>query len=395
MLNHNPEAAYIAALLHRHGYNAYLVGGRVRDTLRRRLGQCGAYGDDCDMATDAYPADILRVCAAHVTHTDGAGYGCVSVTVDGVRCDVTTLRTDGVYRDARRPSHVAYTRDLARDLLRRDFTVNAMAVDLNSGALHDPTRGASDVHAHIIRTVGDPLRRFNEDALRILRALRFASRLGYDIESDTAAAMCAVRRNLCYVSRERVTAEVWGILCGGAAYDVWVRCGGALCGILPRMGEVDGELLRRMPDTSDALLRMALLLRAMGEVAVPRVLLLSNDQARVLTTLLSRADEPLCDVVDVRRMLRTHGESVTARLLEWSTLLHGIPERCDIPRILSCAAARCHTLAMLAVNGRDALDAGLRGVDVGVALNALLDDVIAERLPNDRDALLDRLTTTA
>ena len=176
------------------GHEAWCVGGAVRDAL------LGREPGDWDVTTSAPPEAVLSLFAPHALPT-GLRHG--TVTVGGGRgVEVTTFRRDGTYRDHRRPDHVEFTPSLTEDLARRDFTVNAMAVSLR-GEVSDPFHGREDLSAGLLRAVGDPDRRFEEDALRILRGLRFASRLGFAIEPDTAAAIRRGAPLLRHIAPER------------------------------------------------------------------------------------------------------------------------------------------------------------------------------------------------
>ena len=200
-------------ILEQHGYAAYLVGGCVRDACR------GAQPYDWDIATSALPAEILKVFADFRTIPTGLRHGTVTVRMDGEPLEITTFRSDGVYTDHRRPDGVTFVDDLQADLVRRDFTVNAMAYNPRVG-LVDLFGGCDDLEKGILRAVGDPDRRFDEDALRILRALRFAARFGFAIEARTGAAMRRKAHLLACVSRERVFEELKKLLMGAYAGKV-------------------------------------------------------------------------------------------------------------------------------------------------------------------------------
>ncbi len=164
------------------GWEAYVVGGAVRDALR------GCPAGDWDITTNAEPAQVERVFAGERLIETGLKHGTVTVLLDGLPLEITTYRVDGDYTDHRRPDAVRFTRSLREDLLRRDFTMNALAYNPQTG-LVDICGGAEDVARGIVRCVGEPDRRFQEDGLRILRALRFASVLGFQIAPETAAAI--------------------------------------------------------------------------------------------------------------------------------------------------------------------------------------------------------------
>jgi len=186
------------------GFSLFLVGGAVRNLV------LGTGLKDFDLASDALPQDVQAL-FPHVIPT-GIQHGTVTLVHRGEHFEITTFRLDGSYSDARRPDSVAFTPDILEDLTRRDFTINAMALDLSDLSLLDPHNGRSDLAAGIIRTVGAPLERFGEDGLRIVRGIRFAAQLGFHIESDTYAAMKLCLDKLAKVSIERFRDELFKTL---------------------------------------------------------------------------------------------------------------------------------------------------------------------------------------
>lgn len=193
------------ALLEAQGYEVYIVGGAVRDLI------LGKIPDDFDITTNALAEDIERVFSEFKTIPTGIKHGTVSVIIYGHLVEITTYRLDGDYKDHRHPENVSFTGNLSLDLLRRDFTVNAMAYSPKRG-LVDEHGGVSDIKRKVIRCVGDPYERFSEDALRIMRALRFSVKLGFDIEENTLKAAVEKRADLGYVSKERINAELSKLL---------------------------------------------------------------------------------------------------------------------------------------------------------------------------------------
>ena len=217
------------------GKQAFVVGGFVRDALR------GAPPHDVDMTTDALwyqTRDIFIERGYHVVET-GARHGTVTVFVGGRPVEITTFRTDGTYSDHRRPDSVRFVRNVEDDLARRDFTVNAMAWSPTAG-LVDPFGGRADLEAGLVRAVGDPDRRFEEDALRVLRGVRFASKLGFLVEEETGAAMRAHGSDLSHVAIERIASEYDGIVQGpgaATALRTWADVAAyAVPAIIPMIG---------------------------------------------------------------------------------------------------------------------------------------------------------------
>ena len=193
-------ALKIAEMLAAAGFQSWIVGGCVRDLLR------GEKPSDWDLCTTATPDEIMKVFPRTVP--TGIEHGTVTVLFPKSQYEVTTLRGEGAYTDGRHPDSVEFTTDLTRDLARRDFTINAMAVDLTTGIVHDPFHGLDDLQNKVIRCVGDPMERFAEDGLRILRAARFCATLGFDLDKKTEAAIVLNVETFVKVSMERVHAEI-------------------------------------------------------------------------------------------------------------------------------------------------------------------------------------------
>ena len=215
------------------GFEACLVGGCVRDSL------LGRTPGDWDLATAALPEQTEAVFAGERMVETGRKHGTVTLLLEGLPLEITTYRTESGYADHRHPDAVAFTPSLEADLARRDFTVNAMA-RTRSGALIDPFGGQADLRAGIIRCVGEPAARFGEDALRILRALRFAAGLDFSLEPATAAAALALRQSLELVSRERCAAELSKLLCGPGARRILTEYWEIPAVVLPELAPMAG-----------------------------------------------------------------------------------------------------------------------------------------------------------
>jgi putative nucleotidyltransferase with HDIG domain len=203
-LSIHPLLKEIAAIFIRHGKQVFLVGGAVRDMFR------GKEAQDWDLATDALPEEVIAL--FHKVIPTGIKHGTVTVRYKGYSLEVTTFRTESDYYDGRRPNKVDYARTIEEDLSRRDFTMNAIALSLPEGALVDPFGGTGDITRRIIRCVGNPRERFGEDGLRPLRAVRFASQLGFDIEETTLAAINPSLHITAKVAAERIRDELDRIL---------------------------------------------------------------------------------------------------------------------------------------------------------------------------------------
>lgn len=421
------------------GFQAYAVGGCVRDSL------LGTVPGDWDICTSALPEET-EACFSDLRVVEtGLKHGTVTVIFQGVPYEITTFRSDGNYLDHRRPQQVSFVRTLKEDLLRRDFTMNAMAVGLD-GEIQDPFGGRQDLTDGIIRCVGDPDTRFTEDALRILRGLRFASRLGFSIAPETATAMERNKNLLSYVSGERIYKELTGILIGTYAQSVLEQYGGVLAAVLPEIQPSMG-FLQRNPfhnrdvwqhtlealgkSGPDPIVRWALLLHDLGkpdcftlddrgighfyghpqrsmELAEQILDRFHGDKKTRDTICLLVRDhdrEAPATIKNARRWIARYGRDNVRLLLE--------VKRCDClahvdtPKtrarynnlmemtrlIRECLETeQCFSVRDLPVKGGDVMALGVpAGPQVGRILERLLDGVLDGTCPPEREALLERL----
>ena len=215
------------------GFSAYAVGGCVRDSLLGRSPQ------DWDIAASSSPEETRRVFSGCPVLDTGAKHGTLTVWVEGVPLEITTFRTESGYSDSRRPDKVAFSRSIEDDLSRRDFTINAMAAGLD-GQIVDLFGGREDLKNGVIRCVGDPSARFSEDALRILRALRFSAELSFSLEPKTAAAALSLREKLGLISAERIWAELKKLLCGPSVLQVLLDFPEIFTQLIPELGPAVG-----------------------------------------------------------------------------------------------------------------------------------------------------------
>ena len=220
-------------LLKASGYHSYIVGGCVRDAIMNKT------PNDWDMTTSAVPDEILNIFDGFHTIPTGLKHGTVTVMIEKHPLEITTMRIDGEYSDNRRPDSVSFTHDIKKDLSRRDFTVNAIAYNPEDGLI-DPFGGRNDIANRIIRCVGSPDRRFGEDALRIIRALRFASTLGFDVEDVTADSIIRNRNLLTNVASERIRVELIKLLQGKNAEKILTDFKTVVFTIIPELEPLDG-----------------------------------------------------------------------------------------------------------------------------------------------------------
>ncbi len=369
-------ARFILQRLRQAGREGYVVGGCVRDAL------LGLLPKDYDICTDAFPDEMQRIFADRRVIETGLQHGTLTVLCDGEPYEVTTYRIDGDYADHRHPDSVTFVRDLARDLARRDFTVNAMAYNEEKG-LQDFYGGQNDLAARCIRCVGEPHRRFEEDALRILRALRFAATYGFCIEENTAAAARALCASLRFVAKERITVELCKLLCGDHAQTILEAHHDILLPVLPYALHVKG--LRTVP--AALAIRLAHVLQDAPCIDdALRCLRLDNATSKAVRELVALKDAPQPqDSIAWKLLLRDSGAERVRQLAAWKGWNTAILEN-----IL--ADDSCWNLKQLAVTGKDLIAAGIpAGKQVGGELERLLHAVITNALPNERTVLLSTL----
>ena len=391
----DPGAAALLTRLHAAGHAAYAVGGCVRDSL---LGQTP---HDWDLCTSATPEQVLELFGkAHCIPT-GLQHGTVTVKHGGELYEITTFRTEGAYSDGRHPDHVAFVPDVKEDLARRDFTINAMAYNAEEGLI-DPFGGQNDLAAGIVRAVGEPQRRFEEDALRILRLYRFAARFSFSIDPATGQAARALCRHLDCVSEERIAEELSRLLAApapGAYLEAEV-----LAVIFPELDAAELPESRRIldalePGMEHVQVRLAALLCPLGEAgarAALKRLKCSNALTGTVATLVREAAAGMPGAaltLTARRFLSRYDLATITDLTALCSARH--PEQAEAFAALQQEAARlvetnaCCRINQLAVNGRDLMDAGIRpGPGLRRVLDALLEQVLTGQLPNEKAALL-------
>ena len=380
------------------GYDAYAVGGCVRDAL------LGDVPNDWDVCTCALPEQTIAVFGEENCIPTGLKHGTVTVKMDGGLYEVTTFRTEGTYSDGRHPDSVDFVSDVRDDLSRRDFTINAMAYNDRAGLI-DPFGGRVDLFEHrILRAVGEPMKRFSEDALRIMRLFRFAARFGFAIEEETVRAAIALCQNLRMVSGERIREELMKLLSAkapGAYLPQEIAC--VILGGMDNVECAAYESVMRAIDAlaPDAELRLAALLSLAEDVSmVLEDLRCSNKTALRVNTAIALARSALPDDeaalrIWAKRTLGAHGLSA---LKDAAALAQVLRSGEDADRIARAAVfARqaqddglCVSMKQMKIDGADVMKLpGVKpGPQVGVLLSWLLNAVIAEEIPNEREALL-------
>ncbi len=423
----------ILNILQNAGHEAYCVGGAVRDSLM------GFSPEDWDITTSAKPTETRELFKDYKTINTGLKHGTLTVIINHKPYEITTFRIDGEYNDNRHPNKVVFTPDLENDLTRRDFTVNALAYNNTTGIV-DLYGGRDDIYNGIIKTVGDPDRRFNEDGLRILRALRFASVLGFEIEPDTASAIHRNRHLLKNISAERINIELTKLVCGKNAFNILMEYPDVLSVFIPEIepsvnftqyGKKHAydvwEHICHTVDTipQDRILRLTMLLHDLGKVPTHKLnekgdstfknhAFVGGEMAKEILTRLkfdkktiNRVSylvgyhdfEPPETKADLKHHLKTKSPEDIRTLLIIKKSDRGALS--ETYRDISEGTAQtlrwlkeieenkeCCTLKDLAVTGNDIMQTGITGEDVGKALNILLDAVIDGKVENTKSHLL-------
>ena len=430
-------AAALLARLHGAGYAAYAVGGCVRDSLLGRTPQ------DWDLCTSARPEQVLALFGEGQCIPTGLQHGTVTIKYGGQLYETTTFRTEGAYTDGRHPDEVHFVPDVRQDLARRDFTINAMAYNDAEGLI-DPFGGQQDLQQGILRAVGDPATRFEEDALRILRLYRFAARFGFAIDPPTGQAARALCAHLDCVSVERIEEELSKLLaapapaayldekilkviipelsapalqaakpvvdaCPAGTEDLPVRW----AALLMSLGE-DGtrKALKRLRCSNALIEETAVLVRGMGGSGGRFLLGHEKGHSITLPTACGSRVPPQRTVLGETSTApgqapAAHDTAIRIRTLRGRYDLHTVqrlaalgaamePERAaDFAAQAELAAQLdadgvCCRVSQLAVNGRDLMAAGIpAGPGLRRTLEALLDAVVRGQLPNERQRLLD------
>lgn len=434
MINLPSQINTVLDILERNGHEAYIVGGCVRDYLM------GTPPHDWDVTTSADPEQIKASFSGYRTVDTGIKHGTVTVIVENMQIEITTFRIDGKYSDNRHPDGVLFTQNIADDLSRRDFTMNAIAYNPKSGII-DPFGGEKDIKNKIIRCVGTPDKRFGEDALRILRAVRFASVLGFDIEKNTSESVIKNENLITNVAVERISVELLKLLTGKNVFSVLSKYRSVLAVFIPEIAlEFDFRqygkkhaydvwihtCLTVANIENDPVLRLTMLLHDTGKPAthqknekgdstfrnhaavggviaenILRRLRMSNEYIKTVSFLVSVHDwEVPENRVQVKKYLRILGEQNFIRLMKIrradksalskdfrdisDKLIFAYNEFDDV-----IEKEEPYLLSHLAVNGSD-LKNLFRNEEIGEKLNVLLDYVTENPLMNNKKTLIEK-----
>ena len=430
-----PNANVIIHALQDAGYKAYIVGGCVRDSIMNR------FPHDWDICTSARPEQMLEVFKGYRVIETGLQHGTVTVVIDGEQYECTSFRIDGTYSDNRRPDSVTFIDDLTEDLRRRDFTINAMAYNDEEGLI-DPFDGMGDIKRGIIKCVGNAADRFNEDALRILRAIRFAAQLDFAIEKNTSFELCRQRESLANISAERITNEFNKIVISDRFAGMLINCLRIFEQFIPELEDMYNfpqnnphhmhDVLTHTFCTilfcqDDLILRLAALFHDIGKPhsyqdgddgirhfvghnivgadmtnkIMGRLKYDNNTRNAVVQLVLYHDSTLVAKPSAAKRWLNKIGEVQLKRLIDlrradiWGQKTLYDKEKMkridDFADILNqvLEEQQCFSLKDLAINGDDLIALGfVPGKKLGDVLTGLLNSVIDDTLPNDRETLL-------
>lgn len=389
-----PQVNFVIERLEREGFEAYAVGGCVRDHVM------GNTPGDYDVTTSATPEEMLRVFSDTRVVETGLKHGTVTVVKDGMNIETTTYRIDGSYADGRHPTSVEFTKSLSEDLLRRDFTMNAMAYSDAVGIV-DLYGGVEDIKNRIIRCVGNANERFSEDGLRIMRALRFSSVLGFSPDGECSEGVFRLTPLLSKISRERIYTELTKLICGMDAQRVLSEFASVIAHVIPNLteeGVKKAAFLIGRERSRDCAVRYALLFESLTQEEsreAMRSLKPSSDERRRVEELISKRGAEIRSEYDVLCLMRDHGDSFPERFASFEFAAERISlEKCEnICKTAEYAVLsnKVRSVSDLEINGGDVAERGYTGAEIGGRLRELLDLVMLEKTENRRDVLLSLL----
>ncbi|MGN0614522.1 MAG: CCA tRNA nucleotidyltransferase [Porcipelethomonas sp.] len=424
--------------LENNGFEAYAVGGCVRDFLM------DTPPHDFDLATNALPFQTIECFKNYHVIRTGEKHGTIAVIINGNMVEITTYRIDGEYKDSRRPEAVSFSSELYEDLKRRDFTINSMAMDRN-GNITDLFGGTDDLKAGILRTVGNAGKRFYEDALRIMRCLRFASQLGFDIDEETSCQLYSCAELLKNISSERIRDEFLKLLCGKNAEQILRKHSGIIEIFIPEIKKMYGfdqhtpyhkfdvweHTLRAIGNSeADPIIRMTMLLHDIAKpdcmttdengtghfkahaklgaekaAVILRRLKFGSSEIKKITSIIAAHRNSYKNRADVKRMIDRIGEENFFILLKvkraddrskgWqdieseARLEHAEKAAVEIIRNKEC----CH-ISQLEIDGNDLKSLGFEGRQIGDALRKIFEEVISERIENTHEAIINYILST-
>ena len=377
---------YVGVLMERlaaAGEECYVVGGGLRDTL------LGSAPNDYDLTTSATPEKMCEIFSDYRTVASGLKHGTLTVISEHRAVEITTFRIDGSYTDSRHPDEVCFTRSIGEDLARRDFTVNAMAWSSERG-LVDLYGGREDLERKIIRAVGNPERRFEEDALRILRAFRFSAQLGFSIERGTLLAAGAKREGLSNIAKERICTEFIKLICSPYPTEPLTEmCELGIIDYVLRDYHPSAELITLLPQMqSDDVARLGFLLSDARESEAREILCslkCSNRQKSGAIAVAKSAKRQIANARDAARLCSELREN--APFAARASVLLGASEGCATELVGNNRAPR--SIAELAIGGEDLISLGICGREIGKTLALLLESAMDDPDVNRKERLIE------
>lgn len=371
----NSATEYILTALESKGFSAYVVGGCLRDLLLE------IPTHDTDIATNAHPKQVREIFEQYTVIDTGLKHGTVTLIIDHIPYEITTFRTEGIYSDNRRPDTIFFTDSVEDDLKRRDFTVNALAYSHKRGLI-DLFGGLDDLNNKILKAVGTPKDRFTEDALRIIRGLRFASILSFEIESNTKTAMVECSDLLNRISAERIYSELIRMLYGNK-FDSVLREFFCIFKIfMPEIVTPEKDIT----PLPNLIFRLAALFKnAQDAKKTLNRLKADNDTIKRVLSLVTSS--PIPDDIIQTKIFLSKNPTTALDIAHFRELFfeeNGTYEQ--VKKVMD--SGECYSLGQLAVSGSDIVNLGFSGLEVGKILKKLLNMVITGSLKNEKDTLV-------
>ena len=426
-------AKYVLDKLNRYGYEAFIVGGCVRDILMSKAPH------DYDITTIAKPDEVLKVFSNDKVFETGIKHGTVTIVKNHENIEVTTYRIDGEYLDNRHPSNVSFSTDVKNDLSRRDFTINSICMD-SGGRIYDYFGGKEDISNKVIKAIGEPKKRFEEDALRILRAVRFSSTLGFKIEPETKKAMIECSHLLKNISKERIASEIDKFLLGKYVKESLLSNYDIIGEIIPEIKLMHGFDQNNIHHIYDLLSHTAIVIEEIEPVRYLRLSALFHDVGKISTCklgednqchfyshasvsyeiarnyfneykydnqtkdlalkLIKAHDTPIEENrVIIKRRLNKYGKDLFFDLIRLQRAdnkaqnpdFDRTSHFDNVEKIANeiIAKEECFSLKSLAIDGKDLISLGMtEGHDIGETLDHLLKLVLNEKIENTKEALI-------
>lgn len=386
-------------ILNKNNFEAYIVGGCVRDSL------LGVAPKDWDITTSAKPDEIIQCFRGYRTINTGLKHGTVTVLVNRRPIEITTYRIDGKYSDNRRPDTVTFTDDLSYDLKRRDFTINALAY--NKNGIVDLFEGIKDIKNKIIKCVGEPDERFNEDGLRILRALRFACVLQFNIHDNTSLSIHRNKMLLTNISKERICIEFSKLIMGKNFFTIMKDYKEIIEVFIPEVKAYNKDtwehILNSMNNADDLPLRLSLLLHNTNDSEkILKNLKYDGSTIKAVKAIVLNKDLNIIpDKINIKKQLNIVGYESYVNLLKFKNAIYKTKEKTykqELKNIKNATTIlnqirmhnECYNLKQLEINGEDLIETGFsKGVILGSILNEILNMVIEEKLENKKSILID------